>query len=246
MRFVNRLYKDNEIRFAVFCIMLYCALNVPVRGFGDESVWLLAALILETVLIVIFVKSNHLEHKYGLDRWPADTKQYLYFIPMWILATGNAWDGFALAYEMPNEIYAALTMILIGFVEEMLFRGFLFKAMIPESGLKKAVIVSAVTFGIGHIVNVLAGQATLLTVLQVVFAIGWGFILTMVYLKCGSIWPGVVAHSLVDAISVFGKDTEMWDWIYIVVTIIVAAAYCLYLSKLDNYPLDDEEVVIIE
>ena len=33
---------------------------------------------------------------------------------------------------------------------------------------------------------------------------------------------------------------------YIIVTIIVAAAYCLYLSKLDNYPLDDKEVVIVE
>ena len=31
MKFINKLYKENEIRFAVFCIMLYCALNVPVR-----------------------------------------------------------------------------------------------------------------------------------------------------------------------------------------------------------------------
>ena len=246
MRFVNRLYKDNEIRFAVFCIMLYCALNIPVEGGGEDSFRMLLIHILEAVLIIIFVSTNYLEHRYGLDRWPADTKEYLYFIPVWILSTGNTWDGFALAYDMPGEIYAVLSMILIGFVEEMLFRGFLFKAMVPKTGLKKAVVVSALTFGIGHIVNLFAGQAALLTILQVVFAIGWGFMLTLIYLKCGSIWPCVAAHSLVDVMSVIGKDTEKGDWIYIIVTIVTAAAYCLYLSKIDNYPLNDEEVVIVE
>lgn len=246
MGFINRLYKQNELRFAVFCIILYCALNVPIEGFGEDSVWMLLIHILETVLIIIFVKMNHLEHKYGLDRWSADSREYLYFIPMWILSTGNAWDGLALAYDMPGEIYAVLSMLFIGFVEEMLFRGFLFRALIPVTGLRKAVIVSALTFGIGHIVNLFAGQATLLTFLQVIFAVGWGFIFTLVYLKSGSIWPCVAAHSVIDATSAIGKDTETGDWLYVLVTIVVATVYCLYLSKQDNFPLDDKEVVIVE
>ncbi|MBP0969067.1 MAG: CPBP family intramembrane metalloprotease [Oscillospiraceae bacterium] len=240
------MYKENEIRFAVFCIMLYCALTVPARSKGDDSLLMLGTLTVETVLIAVFVKRSQLEHKYGLDRWPADTKEYLYFIPMWILTTGNAWDGVEPYFEMPGEIYAALSLILVGFVEEMLFRGFLFRALIPQTGVRKAVVISALTFGIGHIVNLFNGQATLLTLVQVVFALGWGFMLTLVYLKCGSIWPCIVAHSLVDAISVIGKDTEKGDWIYIIVTIAASAAYCLYLSKLDDFPLDDEEVIIVE
>ena len=147
---------------------------------------------------------------------------------------------------MPGEIYAVLSMILIGFVEEMLFRGFLFRAMIPVTGVRKAVIVSALTFGIGHIVNLFSGQATLLTFLQVIFAVGWGFIFTLVYLKSGSIWPCVVAHSVIDATSVIGKDTETGDWIYVLVTIVAAASYCIYLSKQENFLLDDREVIIVE
>ena len=68
-----------------------------------------------------------------------------------------------------------ISMLLIGYVEEMLFRGFLFKALIPKDGLKLSVIISSVTFGIGHIVNLFAGQANLETVIQVLFAIAWGF-----------------------------------------------------------------------
>ena len=246
MGFTKRLYKQNEIGFAVFCIMLYCALNVPIESFDEDSIWMLLIHILEAALIVIFVKANHLEHKYGLDRWPADSREYMYFIPMWILSTGNAWDGLVLAYDMPGEVYAVLSMLLIGFVEEMLFRGFLFRALVPVTGLRKAVIVSSLTFGIGHIVNLFAGQATLLTFLQVIFAVGWGFIFTLVYLKSGSMWPCVVAHSVIDATSVIGKDTETGDWLYVLVTIVLATTYCLYLSRQDNFPLDDKEVVIVE
>ncbi len=53
---------------------------------------------------------------------PGNTKKYLYFIPMWILATGNLWDGFALSYHGAELVFAVLSMIIVGFVEEMLFQ----------------------------------------------------------------------------------------------------------------------------
>lgn len=40
----------------------------------------------------------------------------------------------------------------------------------------EAIFISSVIFGIGHIINVLAGQANMKTVIQVFFAITWGFI----------------------------------------------------------------------
>ena len=88
---------------------------------------------------------------------------------MWFLVTGYLWGGFAPAYSGAALVFAVLSMLLVGYVEEILFRGFLFKALIPKDGVKIAVIISSVTFGIGHIVNLLAGQANLETVLQVFF-----------------------------------------------------------------------------
>ena len=228
-----KLYKEKEILFAVLWIAAYCVVIGTIRGnFGDESIYLLMALIAFTTGITAFVKVNHLEEKYGLTGWPKDMKKYLFFIPMWILAAGNVWDGFAPSCQGTALVCAVFSMILVGFVEEMIFRGFLLRAMLGENKPVAAVIVSAVTFGIGHIVNLLTGQAGFETVMQIIFAISWGFILTMVCYKSGSIIPCIIAHSMIDAFSVFGKDNELVDWIYIGSTIVIAIVYCIYLSRL--------------
>ena len=148
---MRKLYEKKEILFAVLWIVVYCVVLGTVRGnFGDESIYMLFALAFFSAGIIAFVKANHLEEKYGLVGWPKDMKKYLFFIPMWILATGNIWDGFAPSYQGAELVIAVLSMSLVGFVEEMIFRGFLFKAMLEGDKTIVAIIVSAVTFGIGH------------------------------------------------------------------------------------------------
>ena len=236
---MKKFYEKKEILFAVLWILVYCFSTIPIRGnLGDESIWMLAALVAIAVGITVFVKVYHLEEKYGLAHWPRDMKKYLFFLPMWILVTGNLWGGVGLAYKGMAQVFAVLSMLLIGYVEEMLFRGFLFKALIPKDGIVLSVIISSVTFGIGHIVNLLAGQANLETVIQVFFAIAWWFIFTMVFYKSGSLIPCIIAHGLVDAFSKFsldrGEGNATYEWIYMTATIVVAIIYCLYLIKLPD------------
>lgn len=232
---MRKFYEKNEILFAVLWILVYCFATIPIRGeLGDESIWMLIALAVIAAGITVFVKINHLEEKYGLTGWPKNAKKYLYFIPMWVLMTGNLWGGFAFAYSGAAQVFAVLSMLLIGYVEEMLFRGFLFKALIPKDGIKIAVIISAVTFGIGHIVNLLAGQANLETVIQVFFAIAWGFIFTMVFYKSKSLIPCIITHGLVDAFSKFAANNITFEWIYMGATIVIAIVYCIYLARVTD------------
>ena len=213
-------------------IVAYCVVLGTIKGeFGVESVYMLLGLIVFAAGITAFVKKKHLEEKYGLAGWPKDMKKYLFFIPVWILATGNIWDGFSPSYQGAAMVTAVLSMILVGFVEEMLFRGFLFRAMLGGNKTIVAIIVSALTFGIGHIINLFTGQASFETVIQIIFAISWGFIFTMVFYKSGSIIPCIIAHSMIDALSLFGADNELVDWIYIGATIVAAIFYCIYLAK---------------
>ena len=95
------------------------------------------------------------------------------------------------------------------------------------------VLISSVTFGIGHIINLFAGQASLETVIQVFFAVAWGFIFTFVFYKCGSLIPCIIAHSLIDVFSLFVNEShnDMTGRIYIGVTIAVAIVYGIYLAK---------------
>lgn len=231
---MRKFYEKNEVLFAVGWILVYCLVMMPVRGeFGDESVWTLLALAGIAAGITIFVKQHHLEEKYGLAGWPKNTKKYLFFIPMWVLATGNLWGGFALSYSGAAQVYAVLSMLLVGYVEEMLFRGFLFKALASKNDIRVAILVSAVTFGVGHIINLLTGQANLETVIQVFFAVAWGFIFTMVFYKSKSLIPCILAHGLVDVFSKFGavSDNMTIAWVYMGAVIVVAIVYCTYLVK---------------
>lgn len=231
---MKKLYEKNGLLFAVIWIIIYCALTVPIRGeLGDESIQMLIVLALISVFTALFVRSNRLEGKYGLLGWPKDIRKYLYFIPMWILSAGNLWGGFGMAYSGIAQVFAVISMALIGWVEEIIFRGFLFKAILKKDGAKVAIIISSLTFGIGHIVNLFAGQATPQTVLQVIFAVIWGFIFTLVFYKSGSLLPCIAAHSLVDVFSKFARDNEKMEFVYVLVTIVFGGIYCIYLSRKD-------------
>lgn len=240
---MRKLYEKNEILFAVLWILVYCFSTIPIRGnLGDESIWMTIVLLAIAALATAFIKKNRLEKKYGLAGWPRNTKRYLYFIPMWILVTGNLWGGLGMAYDGINQVFAVISMLLIGYVEEIIFRGFLFKALIPKDGIKLAIIISSVTFGIGHIINLLAGQASLETVIQVFFAIAWGFIFTFVFYKCGSLIPCIIAHGLVDAFSKFANESHIYmtGWIYMGATILIAIVYGIYLAKLPGADCAEE------
>ena len=231
---MRKLYEKDEIMFAVLWILVYCFALNPIRGnLGDDSIWMTIVLLVIAALATVFIKKNRLEKKYGLTGWPRNTKRYLFFIPMWILATGNLWGGFGIAYDGMGQVFAVVSMILVGYVEEVIFRGFLFKALISKNGIKPAIIISSVTFGLGHIINLLSGHASLETVIQVFFAIGWGFIFTIVFYKCQSLIPCIIAHSLIDVFSLFVNEThnDMTGRIYMGVTILVAIVYGIYLAK---------------
>ena len=109
--------------------------------------------------------------------------------------------------------------------------------MLKSGSAKTAIIVSSVTFGAGHIVNLLTGHGAPETLLQVAFAIAIGFLFTMVYYKGGSLLPLIVSHSLIDVFSVFSARSSLGVWIYMGVVLVLSVSYCLYLRRLETAPI---------
>lgn len=154
---MHRLYEKKNF-FALLWVAIYCAVMTPLRGqFGDESPVTVLALVAMAAMLRLWTHRHGLTEKYGLDGFPRDGKRYLYFIPIGILATGNLWGGFAPSAHGLAQVLATLSMILFVYIEELIFRGLLLRAMLPRSGARKSVIVVAVTFGIGHILNLFTG-----------------------------------------------------------------------------------------
>ena len=110
--------------------------------------------------------------------------------------------GVSMHYDLHHQISVVITMAVVGYVEEIIFRGLLYKA-IEKDNVKQAIIISAVTFGAGHIVNLLTGHGSVDTVLQMAYAIAIGFAFVMCFYKSGSLIPCIVTHSIVNLTSKF-------------------------------------------
>ena len=232
-----KLHDHHPLAFSLGWIILYVLMSTPLRAqYGDGSIQLMAGHLMLSLVIAYFLMALGLDSYYKLNQLPENPKTFIYFIPIVFLATGNLWSGLQVHYHGRHLAFALVTMGLIGFIEEVLFRGFLFRTLLKRDGPLLAISVSSVTFGLGHIVNLLSGQASLDTFIQIAFAVAWGFIFTMVYYKSSSLIPCILVHSLVDMASLFTVDKTLTTLVYPLVTIIVAILYCLHLSKLPTPP----------
>ena len=125
-------------------------------------------------------------------------------------------------------------MLCVGFLEEVIFRGLLFTA-IARNNIKSAVIISSVTFGIGHIINLFNGSGMNLVnnLCQIVFAIAIGFLLVTIFYRGGSLLPCIVVHSAINVLSTFANNANAVvkrDIIQILVMILITVAYNLILT----------------
>lgn len=158
----------------------------------------------------------------------------LYYIPLLVLLTANLWYGAAMNLSPLETVLYILSMFCVGFLEEMIFRGLLFKAMV-KNGVRSAIIVSSVTFGIGHIVNLINGSGAELlpNLLQVVYAIAIGFAFVMIYCRTKSLLPCILTHGIFNGLSAFANEAAMTPQREIVSGILLAViggGYALYLG----------------
>jgi membrane protease YdiL (CAAX protease family) len=131
---------------------------------------------------------------------------------------------------MAEIVFYILTMINVGFIEEIIFRGFLFK-MMAKDNVKSAIIVSAVTFGIGHIINLLNGADLIPTLMQVCYAISIGYLFVIIFYKSKSLIPCIITHSLVNALSIFSIENNISIYISPIILTIIPLLYAIYLNK---------------
>ena len=158
---MTNLYKKSEIWFAVTLIIAYVVGTSIADGLSDtvgvtKSVTFAFHAVLSAV-IFIWIKRNGLLKKYGLWKSSVELRRYLYFIPLVVLSSVNLWFGVRLNLPLGETLLYVGSMIFVGFLEEIIFRGFLFRAM-AKDGVRSAVIVSSITFGVGHIVNLFNGS----------------------------------------------------------------------------------------
>ncbi len=227
---MKKIFEKHETLFCILLIIIYIVVNsLCIQNFGNIScVGLIANTILSVGLIVIMLVLKRTSY-YGLTR-VKNARQYLYFIPLIIIVTVNLWNGFNINNSLNEIVLHTLTMINIGFIEEIIFRGFLFK-MMAKNNVKSAIIVSALTFGIGHIVNLLNGAELIPTLLQICYAVSIGYLFVIIFHKSKSLIPCIITHSLMNALSIFNIENSLSLYVSSAFLIIAPLVYAFDINR---------------
>lgn len=213
---MKKLYEKNELTFSLVWIGLYVVvMNIALQfcgGFDDLASKTVSQVLVPVICIcvlavvsTVWILRNGLSEKYGLCHFKGNWAQFLYFIPLIIMSCVNLKNGLGLKAPAAVSLLMMVNLAVAGYVEELIFRGFLFRCLAKDN-LRSAIIVSAVTFGAGHIVNLANTADTLGVLLQVCYAIVIGFLYTIVVYKGGSLWPCIASHMFVNGSSTFALE----------------------------------------
>lgn len=227
---IKKTFEKHETPMCILLIILYVAINsFCMRNFGVEDYRsTLINTAFSVVLILLTVRLKRVAY-YGLVK-VSNPKGFLYFLPLLLIVSVNLWSGININNTAKEIVFHILTMLNIGFIEEIIFRGFLFK-MMEKDNPKAAVAVSSITFGIGHIVNLLVGAELIPTLLQICYAMSIGYLFVVIFVKSKSIVPCIIAHSVNNSLSIFNEENTLSLYIAPIFLIVFPLIYAVYINK---------------
>ena len=197
---MNRLYRKSGLRFAILWIFIYIAGTSLGEALSEiTGLFKLFPALCHTAMagfLLVWLKRNGLFETYGLFLPRYRLASAWFFLPLLLIALFPVFFSPATRHSPLENTLFIISMLCVGILEELIFRGFLFRAIEKDS----------VTFGIGHIVNLFSGQDLATTLVQILFATGVGFTLVILFHKGGSLIPCIIFHSLNNAFSVFANE----------------------------------------
>lgn len=192
------------IRILVYVIVMRVFEDVN-DGNNTQGWRMMITAILLGLLLIGMAKENDYSRLGLTTKTAIPWKTVLFLLPMVVVASVNLWHGIDIRFEVLDMVWYILSMIFIGFIEEILFRGYLLQLLLKKS-VKVAIIVSSLTFGLGHVVNLLNGAEVVPTILQLVYAICIGLMLSVFMVKVKHLLPCCFFHGMLNALAAFSNE----------------------------------------
>lgn len=121
-----------------------------------------------------------------------------------------------------------MQLFVVAFIEETVFRGIMLRMLVGKGPLT-AVWVSSLLFSITHALQLLGGQSLEDTVIQIIYALLVGLVLSLLILNGQSIILTILFHGLNNFFNFMGNEESPLVYAYII--IIVLFIYMLLLWK---------------
>ena len=136
---MKKIFEKHETFFCILLIILYIIINsYCIQNYGIDNYKSAIINTLFSILLIILIFILKKVKYYGLTK-VSNLKKYLYFIPLILIVSVNLWNGININNSSKEITFYIINMINIGFIEEIIFRGFLFK-MIEKDSVKTAIL----------------------------------------------------------------------------------------------------------
>ncbi len=233
---MTKLMEKKPILHAIIWIILY----VVMVNIGDALSELAGAvnsvtsaiLIAFSIVLVFYLKKNNRLEVYGLKGITKnDLHKTLFYVPLIMLVFVQYFAGLDNTLSMADIATACLLMINVGFIEELIFRGFLFQGICERSNVNRAILISGITFGFGHIVNLLRGYAFEELMAQILVAIAVGIVLALLVAITKNIVPGILFHILFNISGTITKEGSGLEVYLTIVILSISVFFAIYLYK---------------
>lgn len=231
---MKKYFFKYETIITILLIIFYLVTNsYCMQNYGLTDLRSALCNLVLSLIILIFIKINKLDGYYGLNKFSINKKN-LYYIPLILIIFTNLFNGINVNNTINEILIHTLLMVGVGFLEEIIFRGFLYK-MMEKDNIKMASFVTSITFGIGHILNLFNGSSLIPTLIQIVCAISIGFLFVTILQKEKSLYPCIITHISINSLSIFNNSNNVIS-LYIgpSVLFITSVLYTIYLKKLDE------------
>ena len=237
----------TKICFAIVWLVMYL-IGLPISNklsdmIGIPNLCTAIYRFLFVLIMLLYLHRKNLFSFYGISSLKQlDSRGLLYYVPLGLLVVVPLCFGIQFSFSLGQILLLSLSALCIGFIEEMLMRGFLFKALI-DKGKVLAIVISSSAFGLIHIVNLLGGADILYTIMQIIFACAFGFVCAVFYYKTNNIIPCIICHSLLDLGALFWTEDTNAGYMIFGVLAFISLFYGVYLLKTGKRALKQIEKI---
>ncbi|MDS9470075.1 CPBP family intramembrane glutamic endopeptidase [Paracoccus sp. MBLB3053] len=213
MTLLSRPYPiRHRLAIAIATLALWTAITLFGAGLGNGHIRLeqlatsgIAWQVLLASLLLVCVMSWAGWRDLGF-RAPASATLRVLWLPGLFILLLFLWAVF-LGLPAPGVMMMVLAnTLLVGFSEEVMFRGVLFRAINLRLRIWPAIIWTSASFGLVHVLNGFLTGSFGTAFIQAIAAACTGLLLVAILLRTGSLWVAIVFHAL-------------WDWVCFLVVL---------------------------
>lgn len=126
-----------------------------------------------------------------------------------------------------TTISVIIQCFFVSLMEELIFRGYVYKICEEKWGDKKAIILSSILFGVIHMINVL-NDDIIMVVLQMAYTTSIGIVFAIIIYKKQGIILSILAHAIINITANLGATETIYKEIIFAIMCVIFAIIMIF------------------